>query len=466
MAGLKKKIARNTVANVLIKLWTYGISFLLLPFIVGHIGIENYGIWILVGSITGYFAFMDFGVGPALVKYVAEYNAKKDYSTINEMINSAFGFYLGIGATISISLLIVGTFFIDVFRMSPEAYPIARYIMYITAATVITSWPIISFSSIFAGLQRYDVSAKLAFASSCINVLVTVSVLSMGYGIVELVFVQIVTSSLFQIVPMLVLRSIVPYLEIRAKYMRFDRLKKIFRFSSALFVMQITSLIILQTDTLVLGIFASASAITFYAVSRKIYNIIQRGTNIFASALLPAGAEIEALNDTGAMNRLVFRGGKYRALLTLFLVVIVLVFATPIITIWMGAEFSFLGFYTKVFSTYWLLGAAYGVLGVPLLARERTRELVIVMVVQSMLNLTLSIILVQRYGILGVILGTVYSCFAVAPFWLPIEIHIVGIDFGEYAKKVLLPSYSIAGVSFACGLLLTYIVYPTGLLVL
>ena len=73
MASVKKKIVKNTIANTLLKISQYIIGFLMFPFIIRHVGIEDYGLYLLVGAFVGYFGLLDFGVGSALVKYVAQY---------------------------------------------------------------------------------------------------------------------------------------------------------------------------------------------------------------------------------------------------------------------------------------------------------------------------------------------------------------------------------------------------------
>lgn len=76
MASTKKKIVKNTIANTLLKISQYAIGFTLFPFIIKYVGVEDYGIYLLVGAFVGYFGLLDFAVGGALIKYVAEYNVK------------------------------------------------------------------------------------------------------------------------------------------------------------------------------------------------------------------------------------------------------------------------------------------------------------------------------------------------------------------------------------------------------
>ena len=57
MASVKKKIVKNTVANTLLKISQYVIGFIMFPFIISYVGVEDYGIYLLVGAFVGYFGY-------------------------------------------------------------------------------------------------------------------------------------------------------------------------------------------------------------------------------------------------------------------------------------------------------------------------------------------------------------------------------------------------------------------------
>ncbi len=99
---LSHKIVRNTIFNIIGRLWGMLVVLFLTPYIIGHIGTEKYGIWALVVVLTGYFGLLDCGVGTSFVKYISEYYTKKDYSGINRIVNTGFLLYAGFGALIVI----------------------------------------------------------------------------------------------------------------------------------------------------------------------------------------------------------------------------------------------------------------------------------------------------------------------------------------------------------------------------
>ena len=50
----------------------------MLPFNVRHLGPAAYGLWILTASVTVHFSVLDLGYGGAIVKFIAQYRARRD----------------------------------------------------------------------------------------------------------------------------------------------------------------------------------------------------------------------------------------------------------------------------------------------------------------------------------------------------------------------------------------------------
>ena len=58
---ISQKVIRNTIFNTIGRFWQILIGLVLIPYIVSHIGVERYGIWAIVGVLTGYFGLLDLG---------------------------------------------------------------------------------------------------------------------------------------------------------------------------------------------------------------------------------------------------------------------------------------------------------------------------------------------------------------------------------------------------------------------
>ena len=74
------------------------ISILMTPFMVLRLGDDGYGIVALISGLVGYSGILYFGLGAAVVKFVAEHHAREDYDELNVTCATIFGVYLGFGA--------------------------------------------------------------------------------------------------------------------------------------------------------------------------------------------------------------------------------------------------------------------------------------------------------------------------------------------------------------------------------
>jgi len=434
MPSAKFKIIGNTIANILMQFWVYIVGLVLFPIIVHYIGLEDYGIYLLVGGLAGSFGLAEFAVSGALTKYIAEFNAKKDNRTINEMINSTFVFFLLVGLIICTLLFLIGVFFPYLFNVSGSTIEKARVITFLVGITALITWSMQSFKMVLPGLQRYDVRAIILSVGATINGVGTIVLLVLGYGIYELIILAMFVTAGTQISFVIAAKKLLPYLEIR-----------------------------LKPDTLVLGLFVAISTITLYTVAAKINTVIGFLAGIPQSALLPAAAEMEAKNEQDMIRSLVFRGGKYSCAFTLAVIVAIFPLVGPLIRYWMGEEFIEMIPITQVYISYWFLIPAFGTLASILKARERLKELVAFFMLIAVSNLILSLILVQFFDIWGVILGTVIPYFVLQPIWLPIALKIVGIDLKTYLKRVILPTYPIAAVALVILMVFVYFIPPINL---
>jgi O-antigen/teichoic acid export membrane protein len=466
--SIKRKIVRNTLSNIFLSFGLMGISLIMLPIIVKHIGVVDYGIFMIVGEIVGYTGLLQFGVGTALVKYIAQYNAKGDKEKINELVNSTFVFFLFIGLIAASIVAILGTFFTDIFIIESDYLWKARGVAYLTMIGLI-SWPMTSISSTIAGLQRYDVSAKIKFSASIVVNIGIYILLINGYGILELLLWGVITGGIINIIRTYISTRYLPFLQLKMKYMGLKPLKRIFKFSSVLFFNQITTLIIRHTDKIVLGIFVGVGSVTFYSVAEKLHNICNRFCQFTGSAILPSATELDTLKRKEAINRLIIRGGKYRNAMTFSVTTVIFIMAEPIIRFWMGAEFLVYGgqsmvVVTQVFVSYLFIFSNWGITGQVLLAKEKFGPILLLKSLLVIINLTISLILVQYIGMLGVVIGTAFPFIVLMFLWIPYGFRLVGLNIREYAKEVIFPTTSFA---FIVGVVLYDILFfytPTSLI--
>jgi O-antigen/teichoic acid export membrane protein len=92
---------------------------------------------------------------------------------------------------------------------------------------------------------------------------------------------------------------------------------------------------------------------------------------------------------------------------------------------------------------------------------SKHRFLALSTVIEGVVNLTLSILLARRYGIVGVALGTTIPMLITRTFVQPVYVcHVAGIAISEYLRRVARTLASVAAALIIPGLLTVRFVAP------
>src|SRR6266852_2597566 len=87
--NLKQRIFRNSSLEMASKIVGMLAGIFLSPFLIRRLTTETYGLWVLIGSVVGYFGFTDFGVRSATGRQVAFYRGREDNVMVNKTINTS-----------------------------------------------------------------------------------------------------------------------------------------------------------------------------------------------------------------------------------------------------------------------------------------------------------------------------------------------------------------------------------------
>jgi O-antigen/teichoic acid export membrane protein len=144
-------------------------------------------------------------------------------------------------------------------------------------------------------------------------------------------------------------------------------------------------------------------------------------------------------------------GNRYSSFIAFSIAAVLFVMGKSIIQAWVGAEYvsSYVILVTlMVPSALYLAQAASTKV---LYGMARHHALAWILLVEGIANLTLSILLVRRYGILGVALGTAVPLLITSVVFLPAHMcRVVGMRLSEYLRDAHLYPLMLAATLGAC----------------
>jgi O-antigen/teichoic acid export membrane protein len=437
--GLARRVLLSTASNYAGQIVTIVVWFLLTPFILERLGATQYGLWVLVASFLAYGTLLDLGVNEAVVKYVAEHRARGDSAAASSLVATTLWIFTAIGLAVVVVGFLLAAPLIDLFNLPPEDRDTGIWLVRITAIGLAIELPAGTAFAVLRGLHRFDLMNLIGSAAMLTLAAGTVAVLLLGGGVLWMAAITIPLTLLWQIPAIFAIRRAAPDLRFGIRGARRGNLRTVASFSSALLGLNVADVVKRKTDEIVIGASLPVAAVTPYSVARRVSELPELLTYQFAKVLMPLASELHADGDR-ALLRAVFVGAT-RVTLAIFLAVGagMVIFAEPLLVAWVGERYAQDADVVVVLAGALFCEVAMWPAIYMLQGMDRHRPLVVFAVLSALLNLGLSIWLVQSLGVAGVAYGTLIASglqlLAVVPFAMAVN----AIGAGTLWREVLLP---------------------------
>jgi len=454
-SSLSHKIVRNTFFNIAGRFWGIAVAIFLTPYIIRHIGVERYGIWALVGVITGYFGLLDFGIGSSFVKYIAEFSARKKYGEINSLINTGFIFYSVLGLVlIGLAAVSMG-FLLFLLKILGAFHDEASFVIFLGVVLFVGSNALSPFVALQTGLQRMDIINKISIAVSIPSILGTVYFLERGFGLQGLMINNAIVFVMTSAVNMVIAFRILPGLRINV--MKFDRamFAKLFKFGYRVQLARISGVVTSQTDKILIVYFLGIGLVTYYQLGSSMVYYAISVCGLLVSALMPALTEIEAKGDREVLVDAYLRSVKYLSAVTVPIFVFLIVIASKVIFIWMGLGYGKAILVIRILCVGFMINTIAQAASAVCMAIDRPQFLSTASIIIVFLSVGLSIALVKIFGFFGIAWGSALAVNIGTIYFLSKLHSALQVPLRKLFSKIaiyLIPSVAAAAMAGAVDL--------------
>lgn len=452
---MRERVVRNSVYNGLATFCVAVIGFFLIPFMIGKLGVVEFG---LIGiayifSIGGYLSLVEMGFQSSITKYTAEYLSKGDNLRICQLTSTILALFLPIGVLLlSIGICVYSFDVTDVLMSNLLQIPIEYYSSFrLALALVFASYlyqlPNVVFTGLLSGAQRFDFIKGTNIAVALLNAFLVVILLNKGFGYVSVIVLSVgLLGVQFVMYVYWVFREF-PFLRIGAAYVSRGLLTEIGGMTRLVFTGKISSIAFHQTSRLLVGTFLGPIAMTYYQAVTKMPKAIKTLFGFMNETIMPASSELAIRGRMRALEQLFLRGLRYQMCFNVPVCTGAMFFAAPFLTSWLGPEFGKLGYMMQTV-LLWTLVSPFITIGssICLGMERRLKEITLLSIVTTVANIAICLVLIKRYGLYGVLIGTVASVMLVLPFYLRIflgEFNVrltrLGREIGKIVTPVILP---------------------------
>jgi O-antigen/teichoic acid export membrane protein len=445
-----KNTIKNLMANFLNVLVTVLLSFIVRTVFIKTLGKDYLGLNGLFTNILSILSLTELGIGTAISFRLYKPLANKDKKRITVLMK----FYKQTYQIISLIILILGLLimpFLDFFIKGSVDFINIYLVFSIYLLQTISSYMFFAYKTTLINAdQKEHITVKVGMSVDIVSSIIQIFSLLIYKNFIIYISLLILFNIVKNFLISLKVDKEYPFIkESIDEKLSLLELKDMFKDFGAIFLYKINTVVLSATDNIIISAFLGITTVGLYSNYILIFNTLKKIISTFYNAVR---ASIGNLHATTNVKR------EYMIFNVINLITVILfggaaigifVVSNAFITIWIGEQYVI----SKLFS--FLLGIEFYLRGIQIfLSQFRTsmglfQQAKYRPLFSILINLAISLLLVQFIDIYGVLIGTIIAILTTSMWYDPIIIHKYG--FGLSSRKYFLKNIYYVFVVIVAG---------------
>ncbi|MFV0146742.1 MATE family efflux transporter [Empedobacter falsenii] len=336
-----KTIAKNTMFLYFRMFFNMGVSLFTSRIVLKTLGVEDYGIYNLVGGVVVLFSFLNTAMSSATQRYLNFAIAKKNIKRVNEIFCTSINIHLIISVVVLVLGETIGLWFLNYkLNIPPERMYAANWVYQMSLLTTIIDITRIPYNSIIIAYQRMSFYAYVGIFETIMKLVIVYMLLIFKgfdylivYGIL-LMFVNFFTNFIYRYY------CIKNYQKESAFHFYLDKplMKEMSSFSGWNLLGQVANVGASQGIAMVLNIFIGVTVNAAMGIATQVNAAVYSFISNFQVAFNPQITQTYAKEDFKEHVKLVFTTSKLSFFLMAFLAFPVLMNTDFLLHLWLGSN--------------------------------------------------------------------------------------------------------------------------------
>jgi len=450
---MASSLKRNVIANGVGQGWRAVMNLAFVPLYIKYLGIEAYGLIGIFALLQTWLTLLDMGMKPALSREMARFSGgAHDAQSIRDLLRSVEIVGAGIAGAIALGIWAASRWLAsDWLRV--ENLPVAAVARAFTVMGLVTALRFMEdiYVSCLAGLElQVQQNVVVAFMATARG-LGSIAILAWVANTIEAFFlwqgaVSLMTVAVF----MALVHRTLPRAPKPAR-LSGAALRGIWRFAAGMMLITCLSLLLTQSDKLLLSRLLTLKAYGYYTLAVVVANGLAMLQGPITSAFYPRFTALVTLGNEASSCAIYHRGAQLTTVLVGSAAMVVIVFRDSVIQLWTGDP-TLVRNVAPVMAVLALAMLLNGLMSIPyqmMLAHGWTRLVIQVNVVAVSILVPAIIWVVPRYGAIGaawisVMQNAGYVIFAIS---LMHRRLLRGEKWRWYRQDVAIPLAAATGVA-------------------
>jgi O-antigen/teichoic acid export membrane protein len=428
------------------------IALVFTPFLLKTLGKEQYGLFILASSFVAYLSILDMGMNDSIVRFLVKYRINGEHAEESNFLANMMLFY---GLITLLVLLSGGAVYLNLELLFENSFSHADLITFkdMFGLVVLSVAISIFFNPITATLiasEKFIFIKTLEIISYLLTTLLMFVFLIYGYSTYAMLVISV--SVTLSVVLFKVLFSFF-WLKIKIKLISFSysKLIGVLKYAAPIFVVVIVEQIYWKLDNIILGSILGPALVTVYAIGLMFHKYFMSFATAISRVMLPKVVkDVEGGADSKELTKLLTKVSRIQAFVVLLILSGFILFGLEFINLWIGPEYQdayYVMLFVMIPYSLELMGNLRNTI---LQAKGLYWYRSTIIFVLSILNIVLTIYLIDIWGITG----------AAASTGLGVLLGYIAVNMVMSYKQVINVRdylYGLAkGIAFAFALTLSF----------
>lgn len=440
MSNKVRVLAKGSVLRIVEFFAIALVTLAMTPFIIRSLGDNMYGLWVFVGSFLGYYGLMDFGLNSAVQRFLSKAIGLKDDIEANKIINTSLHIFTVLGL-LALLFSILLAYFMPVFIKNISEILVFRSIVIILGVNFAIGFPMRVFFGIMTANLRYELSTIIELFKLVARTILIIIYLKTGYGIIALALITLFVDLTGYAVRYVMIKKLYRSVIFSKRFFDIKKIRSLFGYSVYTFISQVADQLRFNINNLIITAFIGLSAVTLYSIAARLVRYFIDLVSAAIGILTPVFSQYEAKGDYKSIKEKFIFTTKISSYLSIMIGGIIIIFGRAFIQRWVGREYLS-AYPILVILTIPIVIALMQAPSLQLLyGISKHKFFAISNSIEGIVNLILSLILVKKFGLMGVALGTAIPMVIIKLFIQPVyTCKIIKLDIRRYYLNILAPT--------------------------
>ncbi|MGE3726011.1 MAG: lipopolysaccharide biosynthesis protein [Candidatus Sericytochromatia bacterium] len=414
---------------------------------------EEYGFWALIWSIFSYTLLLDFGFGTAVQKWTSQSSAQGDWQRYGQLLSSLLLSYGLMGGLLALLSFPVSQALPHWFHFASDPTPYQHLFLVFGIGSGLL-FPTGMAAEMLRGLGQLRLRNRIQAQGVLLQTVGSLLLLHFWPNLMALTLWTLLSTLLTNVWLFRKAWQGLPH-QFQLGRPSFSLLKEVAGFSFFAWLITLSNLIIFRSDQVVIGATLGVGAIAGYQIAGRVADLFRQLSTQLHDYLGPLAARAHAQGDHEMIHQTLLKSARWVSLLAVLMGLPLAWVLPDLLQIWLNLSDPNLVLCARLllFSMFVQVSLRSSSTQI-LLMCQMERPLMWGGMIEALLNLSLSLILASRWGVLGVAQGTLIPNLLMAVFFqLPLVQKASGITPLRYFLNT-------SGKAWLAGLLASLMIWP------